>query len=147
MVFCYSVSSSSIDFELNIQKIYILWHFLSKKLIKIDLNRNTDQIMLRTNWLMNCSLFPQSPLLWKGCLLCAKPPLGALSLNGHKKLLASLKWGPTVKISLIKSSTQTIPCLPKTCSITELVVSGILCLLTLPYPLFKINFLMVYLDG
>ncbi len=90
------------------------------------------QIMLRTKLLMNCSLLPQSPLLWKGCLLCEKPPLGALSLKGHKKLLASLKCGPTLQIWLTKSSTQTIPFLPKTCSMTALLVKGILCLLTLP---------------
>ena len=52
--------------------------------------------MLFTNGLINYSLFPQSPLLWNGCLLCENPPLGALSLNGHRKLFASLKWGPTV---------------------------------------------------
>ncbi len=103
--------------------------------------------MLRTSWLMNCSLFPQSPLLWKGCLLCENPPLGALSLKGHKKLLASLKCGPTVEISLTKSSTLVIPYLPKTCSITALVVNGILCLLTLPQPLLRMSFLIVYLDG
>jgi hypothetical protein len=96
---------------------------------------------------MNCSLLPQSPLLWKGCLLCEKPPLGALSLNGHKKLLASLKCGPTVYIWLTKSSTQTIPCLPKACSMTALLVKGILCLLTLPKPLLRISFLIVYLVG
>ena len=103
--------------------------------------------MLRTSWLMNCSLFPQSPLLWKECLFWAKPPLWALSLNGHKKLLASLKWGPTVAISLTKSSTETIPCLPKTCSMTALLVMGILCLLTLPNPLLRTSFLIVSLDG
>lgn len=47
--------------------------------------------MFFTKSLMKCSLFPQSPLLWKGCLFWANPPLGALNLNGHKKLLASLK--------------------------------------------------------
>lgn len=96
---------------------------------------------------MNCYLLPQSPLLWKGCLLCEKPPLGALSLKGHKKLLASLKCGPTVQIWFTKSSTLTIPCLPKACSITALLVKGILCLLILPKPLLRMSFLIVYLDG
>lgn len=82
---------------------------------------------------MKVSLFPQSPRLWNGCLLFANPPLGALSLNGHKKLLAILKYGPTVTISCTKSSTQVNPVvLPIPYSITELFDNGILCLFTLP---------------
>jgi hypothetical protein len=91
--------------------------------------------ILLINWLTNCYLLPQSPLLWKGCLFWAKPPLGALSLKAQRKLLACLKWGPTVYISLIKSSIELIPILPRVYSIILLFDNGILCLLTFPYPL------------
>ena len=42
---------------------------------------------------------------------------------------------------------QIIPNLPKTCSIIELLVKGILCLLVFPYPLLYIKFLIVSLVG
>mmetsp|Transcript_1864 Transcript_1864/g.171 ORF Transcript_1864/g.171 Transcript_1864/m.171 type:complete len:86 (+) Transcript_1864:146-403(+) len=84
---------------------------------------------------MNSSLFPQSPPVWKGCLLLLYPPLGLFNLKGHKKLLASLKWGPTVVISWIKSSIQLIPNLPKPCSMTWLFYKGILFPDNFPQPL------------
>ena len=96
---------------------------------------------------MRCSLFPQSPLLWKGCLFWENPPRGPLSLKVHKKLLASLKWSPTVEISWIRSSTDEIPYFPKLPSTSLLLVSGILWWLILPYPLFRTNFLMVSTEG
>ena len=96
---------------------------------------------------MKVSRFPQSPLLWNGCLFWLNPPLGPLSLKVQRKLLASLKCGPTVAISLIKSSTELIPCFPKTDSTSLLFVKGILWWLIFPYPLFKISFLIVYLVG
>jgi len=127
---------------LNILKTLI---FLNMKKSYQCLNKN--QSILAINWLIYSSLFPQSPLLWKGCLLSENPPLGPLSLNGHMKLLASLKWGPTVWISLIKSSTLLIPCLPTDSATIIFDERGILCLLTLPYPLLRMSFLIDSLEG
>ena len=76
--------------------------------------------------LISYSLLPQAPPLTKECLFKANPPLGAESLNGHKNLLASLKAGPHVESSCNKSSTQTIPFLPKPISTTSLEVIGTL---------------------
>jgi len=102
---------------------------------------------LATSWLIYYSLFPQSPFLWKGCLLPENPPLGPLSLKGQRKLLASLKWGPTVWISLIKSSTLLIPCFPSDSATMVFDERGILCLFTFPYPLLRMSFLIVSLEG
>jgi hypothetical protein len=86
---------------------------------------------------MNSSLLPQSPPVWKGCLLLLYPPLGLFNLKGHKKLLAYLKLGPQVIISWIRSSIQLIPKsflapFPKVYSITSLDYNGILYPLTFP---------------
>jgi len=93
---------------------------------------DASQIILLTKSLINSSLFPQSPPLWKGCLLFENPLLGESNLNGHKKLLASLKCGPTDESSWSKSSTQIIPCLPSYDSMIWFEVSGILCAFTFP---------------
>jgi len=68
-----------------------------------------SQIILWTNSFILSSLLPQSPPWWNECLLLENPWLGEDNLNAHKKLLASLKCGPTVSISWIKSSTQISP--------------------------------------
>lgn len=87
-----------------------------------------------TNLLMNSSRLPKEPP-WIKCLNflgTPQPPDGLDNLNGHKKLLACLKCGPTVTISWIKSSTDKIPYLPKLASTIALSDKAILCLLTLP---------------
>lgn len=62
--------------------------------------------------LSKSSLFPASPDSTKWSLFFCRPPKGQLSLNGHKKLLASLKWGPTVRISWMRSSIHIMPNFP-----------------------------------
>merc|ERR1712019_312728 len=52
----------------------------------------------------------------------------------HRKLEAYLKFGPTVKISWIKSSTQIIPILPNLSSMISLEVIGVLFPSTLTNP-------------
>ena len=108
---------------------------------------NLAQSILWTSSLIFSSLFPKAPWLWQGCLLISKPFLGELNLNGHKKLLAYLKFGPALTISWIKSSTETIPILPSEFSMILLSVKGILDLLTFPYPLLQIKSEMVFLVG
>lgn len=85
--------------------------------------------------LINSSLGPKAPPSMKECLIVANPPFGEFNLNGHKKLLASLKCGPTFHISFIKSSMHLILYLPNTFSMISLEVNGILYPSTLPYPL------------
>lgn len=55
---------------------------------------------------------PKSPPSTKWLFFLRQPPLGVLSLKYQRKLVACLKWGPTVKISCIRSSTQMMPNLP-----------------------------------
>jgi len=90
------------------------------------------QIILWTNSFILSSLLPQSPPWWKECLLFTNPCFGEANLNAQTNELATLKFGPTVSSSWIKSSTQIIPYLPKDCSTIWFEVIGILYLLTLP---------------
>lgn len=75
------------------------------------------------------------------------PPLGLFNLNGHKKLLASLKWGPQETISWIRSYIQIIPNLPKAYEIILLSDKGILDPFILPKPLLNIKCSIVNLEG
>jgi len=57
------------------------------------------QFIVRTILLMKSSLFPWSPPSTKWFVFTLIPPVGLLSLKGHRKLLAFLKFSPTVNIS------------------------------------------------
>lgn len=91
------------------------WKITSKQsAVTTTKNLSKVQFIRRTRALMRHSLFPWSPPSMKCRVFFLYPPRALLSLNGHKKLLASLKLGPTVKISCNKSSMQMIPFLPST---------------------------------
>lgn len=63
------------------------------------------------------------------------------------KLLASLKWGPHVLISWIKSSIQIIPYFPSDLAMVSLPYKGMRWPLTLPKPLLYNKSLTVFLLG
>jgi len=65
-------------------------------------------------------------------LLLAQHSPAEDSLKGHRKLDASLKAGPTVKISWMRSSMQMMPCLPRFSSMILLSVRGMRLPFTLP---------------
>ena len=83
------------------------------------------QTMLRRRLLTLPSLLPKSPPSTKWLVFLRHPPVGVLSLNGHRKFEANLKLGPTVKISCTRSSTQMMLYLPSFCSMMSLEVIGV----------------------
>lgn len=76
-------------------------------------NSPLTQFILLIILLIWSSLLPASPPSTKCVVFLFMPPRGDDSLKGHRKLLAGLKFFPTVQISWMRSSTQMMPYLPE----------------------------------